>query len=318
MLMAFYFKIYFLVFQVVRDSYCVVKPLIPLSVSFIIITPFLRAQNVSPGALQAHPGGNSGSVEHHQSSQHQGTSDGHVHHPGFIHDQIRKSEERAHEIYHDLRSRFFHEKEQQRLDHREEERIHENRREELERLVNHREITTGHARVEEVDSRLQSEQRQTINGDLNRNQESNLERLERSIHEQEVHDLQKNNGHITVAEQQQLNHEENHLSHEIQKDEREDRLARLSREIDSTEHHGEVAHNQAGTEIHDLGRGRVAEVNAREANEQQNIGTGIADGKLNSQQAAQLEKREQHIQQQEARDLEKNDGHITPTEQNRL
>jgi hypothetical protein len=48
----------------------------------------------------------------------------------------------------------------------------------------------------------------------------------------------------------------------------------------------------AGPGVVDPGHPRVNQVNGREENQQQRIGNGIKSGKLNSQQAANLEKRE--------------------------
>ena len=50
----------------------------------------------------------------------------------------------------------------------------------------------------------------------------------------------------------------------------------------------------AGPGVVDPGHPRVNQVNRREARQQQRIGNGIKTGKLNSQQAAHLEKRESY------------------------
>jgi hypothetical protein len=74
----------------------------------------------------------------------------------------------------------------------------------------------------------------------------------------------------------------------------------------------------AGPGVVDPGHPRVNEVNAREANQQQRIANGIQNGKLNSQQAANLEKRESALQNREQADMAKNGGHLTKGEQARL
>ena len=71
----------------------------------------------------------------------------------------------------------------------------------------------------------------------------------------------------------------------------------------------------AGPGVIDPGHPRVNEVNNREENQQQRIGNGIKSGKLNSQQAANLEKRETNVQNREKADMAKNNGHLTKAEQ---
>ena len=71
----------------------------------------------------------------------------------------------------------------------------------------------------------------------------------------------------------------------------------------------------AGPGVIDPGHPRVNEVNNREENQQQRIGNGIKSGKLNSQQAANLEKRETNVQNREKADMAKNNGHLTKGEQ---
>jgi hypothetical protein len=71
----------------------------------------------------------------------------------------------------------------------------------------------------------------------------------------------------------------------------------------------------AGPGVVDPGHPRVNEVNKREENQQQRIGNGIKSGKLSSQQAANLEKRETSVQNREKADMAKNNGHLTKAEQ---
>jgi len=72
----------------------------------------------------------------------------------------------------------------------------------------------------------------------------------------------------------------------------------------------------AGPGVVDPGHPRVNQVNRREENQQQRIGNGIKSGKLNSQQAANLEKRETSVQNREKRDMAAHNGHLTKAEQN--
>ncbi len=71
----------------------------------------------------------------------------------------------------------------------------------------------------------------------------------------------------------------------------------------------------AGPGVVDPGHPRVNQVNRREGNQQQRIGNGIKSGKLNSQQASNLEKRETSVQNREKKDMAAHNGHLTKTEQ---
>ena len=71
----------------------------------------------------------------------------------------------------------------------------------------------------------------------------------------------------------------------------------------------------AGPGVVDPGHPRVNQVNHREQKQQQRIGKGIKSGKLNSKQAAHLEKREVSVQKREQKDMAKHNGHLTKAEQ---
>jgi hypothetical protein len=71
----------------------------------------------------------------------------------------------------------------------------------------------------------------------------------------------------------------------------------------------------AGPGVVDPGHPRVNQVNNREENQQQRIGNGIKSGKLNSQQASNLEKRETSVQNREKKDMSEHNGHLTKAEQ---
>ncbi len=71
----------------------------------------------------------------------------------------------------------------------------------------------------------------------------------------------------------------------------------------------------AGPGVVDPGHPRVNQVNGREANQQKRIGNGVANGKLNSKQATNLEKRETSVQNREKKDMSEHNGHLTKTEQ---
>src|ERR1035438_10759299 len=71
----------------------------------------------------------------------------------------------------------------------------------------------------------------------------------------------------------------------------------------------------AGPGVVDPGHPRVNEVNQREANQQKRIGNGLENGKLSSQQATNLEKRETSVQNREQKDMAAHNGHLTKAEQ---
>lgn len=71
----------------------------------------------------------------------------------------------------------------------------------------------------------------------------------------------------------------------------------------------------AGPGVKDPFHPRVNQVNRREGRQQKRIAKGIQNGKLNSQQAANLEKRETSVQNREQKDMAKHNGHLTKAEQ---
>jgi hypothetical protein len=71
----------------------------------------------------------------------------------------------------------------------------------------------------------------------------------------------------------------------------------------------------AGPGVVDPGHPRVNQVNGREENQQQRIANGVQSGKLNSQQTANLEKRETSVQNREQKDMAAHNGHLTKAEQ---
>jgi len=73
--------------------------------------------------------------------------------------------------------------------------------------------------------------------------------------------------------------------------------------------------SDAGPSVVDPSHPRGNQVNHREQKQQQRIGNGIKSGKLNSQQAAHLEKREASVQNRKQKDMAKHNGHLTKAEQ---
>ena len=81
------------------------------------------------------------------------------------------------------------------------------------------EFAQKHPRIHEVNQRLRSE-RERIQADfkggkINATEAKELMKKARKIHHEELRDAMKNDGHLSKAEQEKLNHEENHLSDEI-------------------------------------------------------------------------------------------------------
>src|SRR6202142_3223685 len=83
-------------------------------------------------------------------------------------------------------------------------------------------VDPGHPRVNEVNQREENQQKRIANGinngSLNAHETANLERREASVQKQEQADMAKHNGHLTKAEQNQLNRRQNRISHSIYKD----------------------------------------------------------------------------------------------------
>ncbi|MBV8049866.1 MAG: hypothetical protein JOZ80_01680 [Acidobacteriaceae bacterium] len=80
----------------------------------------------------------------------------------------------------------------------------------------------GHPRVNEVNQREQNQQNRIANGlkndTLNAQQASNLEKREANLQNREQKDMAAHNGHLTKAEQNSLNRQENRISKSIYKD----------------------------------------------------------------------------------------------------
>jgi hypothetical protein len=83
-------------------------------------------------------------------------------------------------------------------------------------------VDPGHPRVNQVNRRQTRQQKRIAqgvkNGSLSPKETANLERREASVQRQEKRDMAKHNGHLTKAEQKQLNHRENRISRSIYKD----------------------------------------------------------------------------------------------------
>jgi len=80
----------------------------------------------------------------------------------------------------------------------------------------------GHPRVNEVNGRESIQQSRIAqgasSGTLTPQQQAQLQRSGNRIQKQEGNDLAKNDGHLTAAEKERLNREENRRSHHIYED----------------------------------------------------------------------------------------------------
>lgn len=83
-------------------------------------------------------------------------------------------------------------------------------------------VDPGHPRVNEVNAREGNQQQRIANGiqngTLNSKQTANLENRETALQNKEQADMAKNGGHLTKAEQANLNKRENRISRSIARD----------------------------------------------------------------------------------------------------
>ena len=83
-------------------------------------------------------------------------------------------------------------------------------------------VDPGHPRVNEVNQREENQQKRIANGinngSMNAHEAANVEKREASVQRQEQADMAKHNGHLTKAEQRQLNRRQDRISHSIYKD----------------------------------------------------------------------------------------------------
>jgi hypothetical protein len=83
-------------------------------------------------------------------------------------------------------------------------------------------VDPGHPRVNQVNGREEAQQQRIANGvkngKLSAQQTANLEKREASVQKREQRDMAKNNGHLTKAEQNGINRQQNRISKSIYKD----------------------------------------------------------------------------------------------------
>jgi len=83
-------------------------------------------------------------------------------------------------------------------------------------------VDPGHPRVNEVNARQERQQQRIANGvkngSLSPKETANLEKRENHIQNEEKRDMATNGGHLTKAEQNRINRQQNHISKSIYKD----------------------------------------------------------------------------------------------------
>jgi hypothetical protein len=83
-------------------------------------------------------------------------------------------------------------------------------------------VDPGHPRVNQVNGREANQQNRIANGakngSLSSKQTSNLENREASVQNREKKDMAAHNGHLTKAEQNGINRQQNRISKSIYKD----------------------------------------------------------------------------------------------------
>jgi len=83
-------------------------------------------------------------------------------------------------------------------------------------------VDPGHPRVNQVNSRETRQQNRIANGvkngSLSPKQTANLEKREASVQSREQKDMAAHNGHLTKAEQNGINRQQNRISKSIYKD----------------------------------------------------------------------------------------------------
>jgi hypothetical protein len=83
-------------------------------------------------------------------------------------------------------------------------------------------VDPGHPRVNQVNRRQTRQQKRIAqgvkNGSLSPKETAHLEKREASVQRQQQRDMAKHNGHLTKAEQRQLNRRQNRIGKSIYKD----------------------------------------------------------------------------------------------------
>jgi hypothetical protein len=145
-----------------------------------------------------------------------------------------------------------------------------------------------------IGQREQNQQDRIANGidsdKLTAGETKNLESREANINREVKDDRAADDGHLTSSEKQQINNQQNNLSHSIYQD----------------KHNANSAH---------YGN---SEVGQRQQNQQDRIANGLRNGTMNANQAAHVENREQGINEQVHADRQANGGKLTGAEKSQI
>lgn len=152
----------------------------------------------------------------------------------------------------------------------------------------------GTAAMDSVNGRRFNQQGRIANGissgQLTAGETRNLENRETRLNGEIHNDRAANGGSLTSQERQQVNRQQNNLSHSIYDD----------------KHNANAAHYGDN------------EVGARRDMQQQRIANGVRDGQMSPSEAARAENREQNINRQVAADRSANGGKLTPQEKKNI
>jgi hypothetical protein len=148
--------------------------------------------------------------------------------------------------------------------------------------------------MDSVNGRRYNQQGRIANGvssgQLTAGETKNLEGREANVNREVHNDRQANGGTLTPKERQQVNHQQNNLSHSIYDD----------------KHNANTAH---------YGNNEVGD---RRYNQQQRIANGVGNGTMSAGQTAHVEGREQNINRSVATDRAANGGKLTPQEKQNI
>ena len=152
----------------------------------------------------------------------------------------------------------------------------------------------GTAAMDSVNGRRYNQQGRIAqgihSGQLTAGETRNLENREAHLNGEVHNDRAANGGTLTPQERQQVNGQQNNLSHSIYDD----------KHNDNTAHYG---NNEVGD---------------RRDNQQQRIANGVGSGQLSPSETAHLEKQQQNINHHVAADRAANGGKLTPQEKQNI
>jgi hypothetical protein len=145
-----------------------------------------------------------------------------------------------------------------------------------------------------VNQRRENQQDRIANGvgsgQLTAGETKNIEGREANLNREVKDDRSADDGHLTAAEHQQINKQQNHLSNSIYQD----------------KHNANTAHYGNN------------EVGQRRANQQARIANGVRNGSMTAGEAARTENREQGINEQVHADRQANGGKLTGQEKGQI